>query len=484
MARDAAGRDRQADGGAGALTPDLCVIGAGSGGLSVAAGAAQLGASVVLVEAGEMGGDCLNVGCVPSKSLIAAAKRAHGMAGGLGVAAAPAEVDFGAVMAHVRGVIAAIAPHDSQARFEGLGVRVIRARARFTARDAAEAGGVMIRPRRFVIATGSRPAIPAIPGLDATPFLTNETIWGLDALPRRLVALGGGAIGVELAQAFRRLGAEVTLVEAARLMGREDTQAVDVVRAALLAEGVALREGVAVAAAAPAGDGVALTLADGARVEGTHLLVAAGRRPALEGLGLDAAGVATGPRGVSVDAGLRSTTNRRVYAIGDVAGGGFTHEAGFHAGLVIRSALFRLPARTGAAIPRVTFADPELAQIGMTEAEARAAFGAQVGIARADFADNDRARADGATAGFVKAVIGPRGRILGATVVGAQAGDLIQTWALAMGAGLRIGAVAGMIAPYPTRGEAAKRAASAHFAPRLFGNPMVRRIVRLLAKLG
>jgi len=254
----------------------------------------------------------------------------------------------------------------------------------------------------------------------------------------------------------------------------------------LRAEGVAVREGALAAAAAPDGDGVRLTLADGTALTGSHLLVAAGRRPALEALDLGAGCVAATEAGVAVDDGLRSTTNRRVYAVGDAAGRGqFTHLAGWHAGLVIRSALFRLPVRARAAhVPRATYTEPALAQVGLTEAEARAAHGDRVSVARADLADNDRARAERATAGFVTLVIGPRGRLLGATAVGPHAGETIQTVALAMAAGLRAGALAGMVAPYPTFGEAVKRAAGAHFAPRLFGNPWVRRAVRALARLG
>jgi pyruvate/2-oxoglutarate dehydrogenase complex dihydrolipoamide dehydrogenase (E3) component len=467
----------------GVLRPDLCVIGGGSGGLSVAAGAVQMGASVVLVEGGEMGGDCLNAGCVPSKALLAAAKRARAPDPAFGLRGPAPEVDFPAVMRHVRDVIGQIAPHDSVERFEGLGVRVIRDWARFVGPDAASAGGFEIRPRRFVIATGSRPAVPPIPGLDGVPYLTNETVFGLRERPHHLIVLGGGPIGIEMALAFRRLGAAVTVVEAARALGREDPEAAALVLARLRAEGATVREGVAAEAAGP---GARLTLADGTVVEGSHLLVAVGRTPALERLNPEAAGVRTDRGGVVVDDGLRSVSNARVYAVGDAAGRGqFTHLAGWHAGLVIRNALFRLPVRAKTAhVPRATYADPELAQVGMTEDEARAAHGSRASVARAEFAENDRARAERAGPGFVKVMVGPRGRILGATVVGPQAGELIQTWALAMSAGLKIGAVAGVVAPYPTLGEANKRAAGQHFAPKLFANPWVARAVRLLAKLG
>jgi pyruvate/2-oxoglutarate dehydrogenase complex dihydrolipoamide dehydrogenase (E3) component len=478
MARDMAGET---------LTPDLCVIGAGSGGLSVAAGAVQMGASVVLIEGAEMGGDCLNVGCVPSKALIAAAARAQAMRGGaaFGVTPVEPEIDFAAVMAHVRDVIAQIAPHDSQERFEGLGVRVLRDWARFTGPREVVAGPVRVRPRRFVIATGSRPAAPPIPGLDTVPYLTNETLFDIETRPERLLVLGGGPIGLEMAQAFRRLGAEVVVLEAAKALGREDPEAAAVALDALRAEGVEIREGAAVAAAAQDGAGVTLTLASGETVTGDRLLVATGRAPALDRLDLDAGEVARTKAGVAVDSGLRSTTNRRVYAVGDAAGGPqFTHAAGYHAGLVIRSALFRLPVRARENhIPRVTYLDPELAQIGPTEQEAREA-DPRNSVARFAFAENDRARAERRTEGFVKAVLDRRGRAIGATIVGKGAGELVGLWALAVSKGLKAGDLAGFVAPYPTFGEASKRAAGAHFAPRLFESPMVRRVVRLLARFG
>mgnify|MGYP001217055473 CR=1 FL=1 len=468
-----------------ALRPDLCVIGAGSGGLTVAAGAAQMGASVVLIEAGEMGGDCLNFGCVPSKALIAAGKAAHAMGAGaaFGVRPAAAEVDFAAAKDHVRAVIDGIAPHDSQERFEGLGVTVIRARGRFVSPEEVEAGGARIRARRFVIATGSRPAAPPVPGLAETGFLTNETIFDLRERPRRLLVLGGGPIGLELAQAHRRLGCEVEVVEAATALGREDAEAAAVVLAALRVEGVSIREGAAVEAARREGAETVLTLSGGAELRGDALLVAAGRRANVEDLGLDAAGIETTKSSVKVDRGLR-TTNRRVYAIGDAAGGAqFTHLAGWQGGLAIRSALFRLPVdATRTAIPRATFTDPELAQVGLTEAEARAAHGDRLEVCRADYAGNDRARAERRTEGFCKVMVA-KGRPVGATIVGDRAGDLISIWSLAMSKGLKIGDVAGFVAPYPTFGELPKRAASAYFTPRLFGSKLVSRAVRLLAKL-
>jgi pyruvate/2-oxoglutarate dehydrogenase complex dihydrolipoamide dehydrogenase (E3) component len=359
------------------IDTDLCVIGAGSGGLAVAAGAVQMGARVALIEKGKMGGDCLNYGCVPSKALIAAAKAAHTVrsAARFGVNGHEPEIDFLGVHDHVKGVIAAIAPHDSQDRFEGLGVEVIRAHARFTGPREVEADGRRIRARRFVIATGSSPAVPPIPGLDDVPHLTNETVFDLTEGPEHLFVIGGGPIGCELAQAHRRLGAKVTLLEMFSILPKDDSAAVAVVRDRLLADGVDLREHVQVSGITRDGNGVAVTFkeADSAqRVAGSHLLVAAGRRANVDGLGLGAAGIAFTPGGITVDDRLR-TTNRRVFAIGDVAGGfQFTHMAAYHAGIVIRNALFKLPAKVDhRAVPWVTYTDPELAQVGVNEPQAK-----------------------------------------------------------------------------------------------------------------
>jgi pyruvate/2-oxoglutarate dehydrogenase complex dihydrolipoamide dehydrogenase (E3) component len=460
------------------------VIGAGSAGLSVAAGAVQMGASVVLVEKGEMGGDCLNTGCVPSKALIAAAHMAHAASesAAFGIDLAPAAIRFDAVNDHVHRVIGAIAPHDSVARFEGLGVTVIRSAAHFVDDRTVEAGGERIRARRFVVATGSRAAVPPIPGLDEGGFLTNETIFRLRDRPGHLIVMGGGPIGIEMAQAFRRLGSEVTVVEKVSLLPRDEPEAVAVVRDALSAGGVRLLEGHGVVAVRRIGDAVHVDVDGGEAIVGTHLLVATGRRPNTEGLGLDAAGIAATARGITVDARLR-TTNRRVFALGDVCGGPqFTHVAGYQAGIVIRNALFMLPAKVDyAALPWVTYTDPELAHAGLTEAEARKA-GHSVEILSWPFAMNDRAQAERRTEGLAKIVVGSRGRILGATIVGPRAGELIGTWALAIAQRLGIGAVAGVVMPYPTLSEVSKRAAGSYYTPRLFG-AFTRRIVGLVQRL-
>ena len=464
------------------ISTDICIIGAGSGGLSVAAGAAQMGARVVLIEGAAMGGDCLNYGCVPSKALLAAGRAAQVIRmGAPGVRGAAPQIDFAAVKAQVAAVIAQIAPLDSQERFEGFGVQVIRAYARFTSPREVEAGGKVIRARRFVIATGSHPTIPKLPGLEAIPYLTNETIFAQTERPDHLLILGGGPIAMEMAQAHRRLGCAVTVIARSRVLSRADPEAVAVVLTTLRAEGVEVLEGRDIARLLPTPQGLEAVLNDGTTLTGSHLLIATGRTPAIAKLNLPAAGVAYSDKGVTVGANLRSS-NRRIYAVGDVAGGlQFTHVAGAHAGVVIKQMLFCLPAKQASVVPMVTYTDPELAQIGLTETEARAKYSG-VQVIRQEFLHNDRAVTDGKTAGFLKLML-LKDRPVGVTLVGAGAGELIGLWALAMTSGLKVGALAGMIAPYPTRGEISKRAAGAYFSPKLFDNMVVKRVVRLVQRL-
>jgi pyruvate/2-oxoglutarate dehydrogenase complex dihydrolipoamide dehydrogenase (E3) component len=470
------------------LEPDLCIIGAGAAGLSVAAGASQMGASTVLIEAGRMGGDCLNTGCVPSKALLAAAHAADGIRRGaeFGVDGHEPAIDFPRVHDHVHEAIAAIAPVDSQERFEGFGVTVLRERARFVGPRELVAGEVRVRARRFVVATGSVPLVPPIPGLAEVPFATNETVFERTAAPAHLLVIGGGPIGCELAQAHRRLGAAVSVLDLGPILPKDDPELTMVVRDRLLAEGVSLHERVEIEAVEPAGNGIAIRFrSNGAsrRLEGSDLLVAAGRSPVVGDLGLEEAGVAHDRKGITVDARLR-TTNRRIFAVGDVAGGPqFTHVGNYHAGIVIRNVLFRLPAKVDyRALPWVTYTDPELAHVGMSEAAARDA-GETVEVLRMPFAENDRAHAERATEGLIKVVLGRRGRILGASIVGAHAGELILPWQLAIAQKLKIGAIATAIAPYPTRGEISKRVAGSWYAPKLFSE-RTRRLVRFLARFG
>jgi len=471
------------------ITCDICIIGAGSAGLSVAAGAAQIGAQTILIEANRMGGDCLNTGCVPSKSLLAAAKAANAVsrATRFGVHGGEPRVDFAAVNAYVHDVIASIAPHDSVERFVGLGCTVIQARARFIDERTIEAGGKTVRARRFVIATGSRAAIPEIPGIDEVPYFTNESIFENSVLPNHLLIVGAGPIGCEMAQAHRRLGAKVTLLDIGPILPKDDPDAVAVVRETLAEEGVDILENTTIARVENGNRGVALVIETEAgekRLDGSHLLLAAGRKPNIENLGLEAAGVRFSGKGVEVDARLR-TTNKRIFAAGDVIGGlQFTHMANYHAGIIIRNALFRLPAKSKPSpFPWVTYTDPELAQVGLNEAQARDHYGDGAQVLRAEFRDNDRARAEGTTRGFLKVVTIKRGRVLGATMVGQKAGELIAPWTLAISQGLKIGAIANLIAPYPTLSEISKRAAGSYYTPTLF-SPRTRKLVRFLGLFG
>jgi len=457
------------------LTPDVCVVGAGSAGLVVAAGAAQLGLDVVLIERALMGGDCLNHGCVPSKALIAAARMAQAqrLGGAFGVTPVEPQVDFAKVMDHVAATIAAIAPNDSVERFEGLGVRVLK----------EEAGPHRIRSRRIVLATGSRPAVPPIPGLADVPYLTNETLFANRTLPDHLIVIGGGPIGLEMAQAHRRLGARVTVLEAADFLPKDDPELAGIVVARLRAEGADLRAPVKVAEVGRAPGGVAVTLDTGERLHGTHLLVAAGRTPTIDRLDLEKGSVAFTKRGITVDDRLR-TSNLHVWAIGDCNGlYAFTHMAGYEASLFIRRALFRAPARLDSSIvPWATYTDPELAHVGLGERAAREKHGDAVRVLRWRLGENDRAQTERATDGLVKVVVGRRGRILGASIAAPHAGELIQPWCLALSKRLRISALAGFVPPYPTLGEASKRAAGSYYTETLFG-PRTRKFVRFLAWL-
>jgi len=425
---------------------------------------------------------------VPSKALIASAKRAHAIreAAAYGIRAPEADVDFEAVMERVAGVIASIAPTDSVERFRGLGCEVIEAEARFTARRTIEAGGYRIEPRIAVIATGSRPVAPPVPGIETVPYLTNETLFENRTRPEHLLILGGGAIGLEMEQAHRRLGSRVTVIEAGpRILARDDAEAAAIIATALRREGIVLRENAKASRVEPvSGGGVAVILDGGERIEGSHLLVAAGRKPNIESLNLEAAGIETENGRLKVDDRLK-TTNHRVYAVGDVAGGpAFTHVANYHAGLVIRRALFFYPARVDyAAVPWCTYTDPELAQVGLTEEQARARAKNGFRIVRWPVAENDRARAEGYETGFVKAVTDKAGAILGCTIVAPHAGELIQSWGLAIGAGLKFAAFASQTVAYPTMAEISKRAASSYFTPTLF-SPRVRGLVGFLAKFG
>ena len=466
------------------IKTDLLVIGAGSGGLSLAAGAVQMGAEVVLLEDHKMGGDCLNYGCVPSKALIATGKQAHALRNGakFGVANVEPTVDYAAAKDHVHKVIATIEPNDSVERFEGLGVRVIQERGRFIDANTVRAGAHEITARRVVVATGSAPFVPPIPGLDTVPYLTNESLWDLRDLPEHLLVIGGGPIGIEMAQAHLRLGSKVTVIEGDKAMGKDDPELAAIVLDRMRAEGMVIEEGALAENVSGAEGAITVKAKDGRVFKGSHLLVAVGRAANVGDLGLDEAGVKYDRRGITVDASMR-TSNKKVYAIGDVAGQlQFTHVAGYHAGVVIRSILFGLPSKAKQDhLPWATYTDPELAQVGLTEEQARKKHFGKVEVARFEYHENDRAIAEAKTTGFIKVMV-VGGRPVGASIVGAGAGDLIGVWALAIANRLKMSQVAGMVAPYPTLGEVNKRAAGAYFSPRLFENDTVKRVVGLVQR--
>jgi pyruvate/2-oxoglutarate dehydrogenase complex dihydrolipoamide dehydrogenase (E3) component len=469
---------------------DLVVIGGGAGGLVVASGAAQLGLKVTLIEKEpRLGGDCLHYGCVPSKSLIHAARVASLQRRGaeFGLASFDTVADLGKVNGYVQRVIAHIQQHDDPERLRAYGCNVIFGAPRFVDAHTLAINGQTLRGRRFVIATGSRPAIPAIEGLADTGYITHLDLFSLTALPPRLAVLGGGPIGIELAQAMARLGSRVTLVElAGQILAREDPEIVALLRARLEAEGVTIHTNTA----------IRRVTRDGGtkRVEGRHahderpfslvvdeILVATGRRPNVEGVGLEAAGVKYTARGIGADRRMR-TSARHIYACGDVCGPyPYTHMAEYQAGIVIANAVFRLPKRADyRVVPWVTFTDPELARVGLTESEALAQ-GRTPTLLRFPFKDVDRALIESETDGIVKLVV-HKGRILGASILGPHAGELLHEIVLAMKLGARIGSLSSMIHAYPTLSQALRRAVNTGYAPRLF-SPAARRLVQWMQRL-
>ena len=464
---------------------DLCIIGAGAGGLSIASGAAQLGRSVVLYESEAMGGDCLNYGCVPSKALIAAGKHALAFSSSamFGIKPAKPKIDFDAVKAHIKGVIETIAPVDSQERFEGLGCTVIREMASFKDANTIQSKTTITRAKRIVIATGSRASAPPIPGLKDTPFTTNEEIFTIDERPKHLLVIGSGPIGLELGQAFSRLGSKVEIIDIARPLDRSEPEHAKVLIDALKDEGIKFHAPVNTKLIRKTKTGVAVDLEDGTTLTGSHLLVAAGRRPVIDKLNLEAAGITTGNGGVVTDKILR-TSNKRVYAVGDVSGrGGLTHLAGHHAGIIIKNfyfvPFFKASAETNN-MPAAIYTQPELASIGLTEKSARGKFG-DVRTVHFDFDENDRAIAERSTKGAVKIIARGNGLILGASIVGEASGELIHIISLAMANKMKIIHLTKMISPYPTRSEAVKRAASSWYTEALF-SPKIRKLAALMAR--
>jgi len=460
----------------------VVVIGAGAAGLTAAAGCALYGLRTALIERGRMGGECLNTGCVPSKALLAAAARVHACrsAAPFGVQAAEPRIDFAAVRAHVARAVATVAPHDSRERMEGFGVEVVAGAARFLGPHRVAVAGRVLEAARIVIATGSRPALPPIPGLDRVACLTNESLWDLEILPAHLAVIGAGPMGVEMGQAFCRLGARVTLLDQSVPLAGEDREAAAQVLGRLRAEGVRIVPEVRIERAEASGGGARLTLADGRAVEASHVLIAAGRKPAIEELDLAAAGVIAGADGVLTDARGR-TSARHIFAIGDCrTGPRLTHAAGHEGTVVVQNIALGAPARIQRQLlPRTIYTDPELAQLGLTAAEAETRFGAaQVDVA--PFSEDDRAITEGDTVGFVK-LVRAKGRVVGVTMVGAHVADLVLPWSqIVAGKASRFG-LAGAIVPYPTRSERSKEAAFASLRPALF-HPALKTWARLLAR--
>ncbi len=473
------------------LTPDICVIGAGSGGLSVASGAAQMGADVVLLEGHKMGGDCLNVGCVPSKAILAAAHKANDIRRGaesFGVSSNGVKIDMSGVHKHIHGVIGTIAPHDSVERFESFGVNVISEYGTFNSPTEVQAGNIKIRARYFVIATGSVPFVPPIKGLDTVDYLTNENIFDLTDLPDHLIVVGGGPIGCEMAQAFRHLGAEVSLVSLGSIMEHDDPDIVDVARQKFIADGINLYENTATEDISKDKSDIIVNVKtkDGEMIaiKGSHLLMATGQRAAIEKLNLEKANIQTDRRGIMVDKAMRTST-KKIFAIGDATNTfQFTHIAGYQAGIVIQRALFKMPAKANYnAVPWVTYTDPEVANVGMNETIATKKLGAgNFQLLKWHYNENDRAQSERATEGFIKVIITPKGKILGATIVGKQAGELLMPWSLAISKGLKVKDIAQLIVAYPTVSEVNKRVAGSYFTPKIF-SPKVRKIVGFIAKI-
>lgn len=470
------------------LKPDFCVIGGGSGGLSFAAGASQMGASVVLLEAKKMGGDCLNYGCIPSKALISAAKIGHKILESecFGWSTTKAKVDFEKVHEHIHNVISSIAPHDAPKRFESLGVQVFLEKGKFIDHETIETDTYVIKAKRFIIATGSIPFIPPIKGLESCGFYTNESIFDLTKLPSHLVVIGGGPIGIEMAQAFRRLGSNVTVLESFLALPKDDPDITNKLKSILIQEGLELDEHVMISEVRQDKKSIQVEYQtqDGTQktIKASHVLVATGRRPNIQDLNLEVSGIKYSIKGIEVDKHLK-TTNPRVYAIGDCTGGyQFTHVAGYHAGIAIRNTLFKLRTKIQTqAIPWVTYTDPELAHVGFLESQLKDQK-IPYKILNMSFNNNDRAQTKKRTEGEIKILVSPKGYVLGATILEENAGELIYPWVMAIQNKLKLSAIASSIAPYPTLNDMTKRIAGSFYAEKIFNNNIVKKSVRFIMR--
>ena len=464
---------------------DLVIIGGGAGGLVVASVASQLGLKVTLVEKEErLGGDCLHYGCVPSKTLIQAARVAALMRRGdtFGLPAVAPEVDLGRVNDHVQAVIDHIQRHDDPERFRGYGCEIVFGAASFVDPHTVRVQARDIPGRRFVIATGSSPFIPPVEGLQDSGYLTNLDLFSLRTLPSHLLVMGGGPIGLEMAQAFRRLGSEVTVVERLpRLLPREDAEIAEALHGYLVGEGITLHTATDVERVTREGNRHHVVCSGGRELVADQLLVATGRTPNVATLGLEAAGVDYSHKGIAVDRRMR-TSQKHIYACGDVCGPyPYTHMAEYQAGIIISNAIFRVPKKTDyRVVPRVTYTDPELARVGMTLQEARDQ-GIEATELRFPFSDIDRALTEVDTRGMVKLVT-RKGRILGASILGPHAGELIHEIVLAMQTGATLGDISTTIHAYPTLAQVHRRVVNTAYTPRLF-SPATRKLVKWINRL-
>jgi len=435
-----------------------------------------------------MGGDCLNYGCVPSKSLLAAAKsvRAIQQAKKFGITCKNIQIDFSKVHQHVHQTIATIAPNDSIERFTELGVVVIQGTAHFVNKKTLCVNQTYIKARRFIIATGSTPSIPDIDGLEDTFVLTNETLFDLDERPKHLIIIGGGPVGCEMAQAHRLLGSEVSLLTSNRLLPKDDPDLVSILRQQFIDDGITLYENIIIDRIAKNKNGIEVTYEQENNVQtiqGSHVLMATGRTPNIDALKLNNANVKYNQSGIPVDKRLR-TSNKHIFAIGDVLGlYQFTHMANYAAGIVIKNALFKIPAKVDfSAVPWVTYTDPEIAHVGLNE-EQVSKLNEKIQILEGQYAENDRATTENATRGKIKVIVTKNGQILGVSIVGREAGELLIPWCMAIKNRLKISALADIIVPYPTLSEINKSVAGQFYTPLLF-SPKIQRLVRFLMKLG
>jgi pyruvate/2-oxoglutarate dehydrogenase complex dihydrolipoamide dehydrogenase (E3) component len=470
---------------------DIGIIGGGAAGLTTASGAAQLGAKTILIEQEDkLGGDCLHYGCVPSKTLIKSAHVYHQMkqapAFGLPQVDLP-PVDFRQVADRIRSVVDTIQKHDSEERFCSLGAKVVFGQPRFVDEHAVTLKGKTISAGKWVIATGSSPVVPPIPGLADTPYLTNKEIFYMDALPGSMIILGAGPIGIEMAQAFNRFGTKVTVIDRnPRILGKEDKDMADGVMQVLLAEGVRFVLEASIEEVQNLPDGRQVTVKDAAgdthRVTAEAILVGMGRSANTKGLGLSGIDIAVERSGIQVDSRLR-TSHKHIYAAGDVNGGyQFTHAAGYEGGIVISNAVFHLPRKVNYTwLPWVTYTDPELASIGMNETAAKKA-GIQCRVITEYFTDNDRAQAEGDIEGKIKLLLDEKDKPLGVQILGPGAGNLISEWVAAFNGSVKLSTIAGAIHPYPTIGEINKRVAGTYLSPKIF-SPVVQKGLKFFFNL-